>query len=152
VVARGLDRRTHFKLEVIGRCEGKMVAQCRISFDPLRHALKEFEDAAVSLTVLNTEIVLGVQGTAGAKYHPLAARALAREKTFLRLLPLNVFGKSYFGAQLAALQRDKHVEFQDCETAVLVKLAQSWLFYDMPIPRSTPGRSELLLPFQQTDK
>src|SRR5437762_284044 len=63
--ARGSDKTTRFSIEVVGRCENKMVAQCRLTFNHRLFTRKHLEEHAVDLTLPNAQTVLGIQITRG---------------------------------------------------------------------------------------
>src|SRR5436190_3205077 len=49
--ARGSDKYTRFRIEVFGKCEGKMVALCKMSLDPHKHARREIEENALAMAL-----------------------------------------------------------------------------------------------------
>jgi hypothetical protein len=130
--ALGMDRRTQFRIQIMGRCEGQMVAQCTMTFDPVRMAPRQLEEAAIGITVVQAKTVLGVQATRGAKYQSLPGLEQTKENTVVRLLPLNVLNRSFFEAQIEILERYKKVKALDAGEAVLFELVKPWLFYDVP--------------------
>jgi len=147
--ARGSDKFTRFRIEVIGKCEGKMVALCKMTFDPKRLAARAIEENALAMAIGNARTVLGIQATRGR--HADSLDGLAREKsdTFMRLYPQNVFNKAFFREQFAAIKKDKKVKLLEVEHSALVELVKPWLFYDMPSPRQRDLITDNLLPFTQ---
>lgn len=130
--AVGMDNRTRFRIAIMGRCEGQMVAQCTMSFDPARVPAKQLEEAAIGITVVQAKTVLGVQITRGAKFQTLPGLEQTKENTLVRMLPLNVFNRAFFETQIEILERDKKVKALDTGEAVLFELVKPWLFYDVP--------------------
>jgi hypothetical protein len=133
--APGMDKRTRFRIQIMGRCEGQMVAQCSMSFDPARMPAKQLEEAAIGITVVQAKTVLGVQATRGPAYQTLAGLEQPKENTIVRLLPLNVFNRAFFEHQIEVLERDKKIKALDTGEAMLFELTKPWLFYDVPITK-----------------
>lgn len=147
--ARGTDKCTRFRIEVVGRCEGKMVAQCKMSFNHRLFNRKHLEEHAVDLTVLNSQTVLGIQVTRGKQEGMEPGVEREKSETFIRLYPLNVFSRAFFKDQIAAMQKDRAMKVVDVGDAVIVELLKPWLFYDMGLPRKKIVRSDNLLPFSK---
>jgi hypothetical protein len=145
--ARGTNKTTRFRIEIVGKCEGKMVAQCKMSLPKPLMTLRVMEEAALAMTIAHGRVVMGVQVSRGKL--PDSLDGLEREKTetFLRLYPQNVFNKAFFKDHVAVMKKDKKVKLLEVEEAVMVELIKPWLFYDMPLPRKSGTMSENLLPF-----
>ena len=146
-VARGPDKRTRFQIEILGKCENKMVAQCRVSFDQKLMSRKYLEEHAVDLILAHTQTLLGVQITRGKQEGTEPGVEREKSETFIRLYPLNVFSRSFFKDQIRAMQKDRNVKVVDVGDAVIVELPRPWMFYDMALPKRGLGRSDNLLPF-----
>ncbi len=147
VEAYSRDRKTRFHIQVVGKCEGQMVALCGCTFDPYRLMLKTIEDAAIQITVGQSKMVLGVQATRGAKFQMLPGLEQEDGNTYIRLLPLNTFNRSFFKDQIARLQKDKKVKVVDVGEAVYVELAKPWLYYDVSAGKKKRTEAQKLLPF-----
>lgn len=147
--ARGTDKFTRFRIEVVGKCEQKMVAQCRFSFNQKAMTRKFLEEHAVDLTLVHSQSVLGIQITRGKQEGMEPGVQREKEDTYIRLYPLNVFSRAFFKDQIAAMQKDKNVKVVDVGDAVIVELLHPWLFYDMGTPRKKMPRVDNLLPFNR---
>ncbi len=143
--ALGSDKRTRFRLDLFGRCEGKLVALCGFSLPPGRLSMRQIEELSVDMVVLNGARVLGVQATAGKSAG--MDEGIANEAPLLRLLPLNVFNRSYFQPKLDLIERDRKLKIADLGEAVVVTLAKPWLFYDVPRSARSRKKPPELLPF-----
>ncbi len=145
--ARGTDKTTRFRIEIVGKCEGKMVAQCKMSLAAPLMTRAAMEEAALAMCIANTNVVMGIQIGRGKQADSLDGQALEKEDTFLRLYPQNVFNRAFFKDHIAVMKKDKKVKLLEVENAVLVELVKPWLFYDMPIPRKSATMTDNLLPF-----
>ncbi|HEY3323256.1 MAG TPA: hypothetical protein VGP72_22570 [Planctomycetota bacterium] len=144
--ALGNDKVTRFSIELFGRCEGKMVALCKFTFSPRRVPLRMLEERATAMVSFNERLVLGMQATLGKLEHSL--EGLEREAALIRLLPLNVFNRSFFQAKLELIANDKKLKILDAGTAAIVELTKPWLFYDVPKNARATARKHIgLLPF-----
>src|ERR1043165_1556991 len=145
--ARGSDKRARFRIEIIGKCEGKMVASCKMTLDASTQLARAIEENALTMALRESRNVLGIQATRGLQ--PESLDGLAREKgdTFMRLYPQNVFNKAFFKEQFAAIRKDKKVKLLEVEGAAMVELVKPWLFYDMPVPKRRELITDNLLPF-----
>jgi hypothetical protein len=141
--ALGSDKKTRFAIELFGRCEGKLVALCSFSFDPERLPMTKIEEDSTGMVVLNPQHVLGVQATPGGQEDSL--EGLTAEKAVLRLLPLNVFNRSFFRPKIEMLEGDKKLKILDAGLVAVVELVKPWLFYDVPPRRNK--KPIALLPF-----
>src|SRR5689334_16388788 len=56
--APGLDKRTRFRIELFGRCQGQLVALCGMTYSPFGLPLKDLEERAIDMVVLNPQSVL----------------------------------------------------------------------------------------------
>jgi hypothetical protein len=142
--AAGSDKRTKFRIELFGRCQGQLVALCGITFSPVRLPLKTLEERAIDLVVLNPQQVLGVQATAGKR--PESLDGLITEDPLLRLLPVNIFSRAFFREKLDLIDRDRKIKLLDAGDAAVIQLAKPWLFYDVPMS-NRKKRPQNLLPF-----
>lgn len=145
--ARGSDKVTRFRIEVIGKCEGKMVALCKMTI-PRTLSPRTIEEAALTMALRDSRTVLGVQATRGRVTETLDGLEREKSDTFLRLYPQNVFNKAFFKDQFATIRKDKKVKLLEVEGAAFVELAKPWLFYDMPIPKRRELMTDNLLPFK----
>lgn len=143
--APGSDKRTRFRIELFGRCQGQLVALCGVSYSPVRMPLKMLEERATELVVLNSRQVLGVQATAGKR--PESLDGLAAENSLLRLLPVNVFSRAFFQEKLDLIEKDRKIKLLDAVDAAVVQLAKPWLFYDVPLSSRRAKKPLNLLPF-----
>jgi hypothetical protein len=144
--ARGLNRTTRFRVEVVGKCESRMVAQCRMTFDKKTMTKRTLEENALALTMRHEQIVLGVQATRGLQEGMLDGLVRPKEETYLRIFPMNVFNRAFFREQIAVMSRDRNLKLLDAGQVVGVELGKPWLFYDMPAP-SQANLAGNLLPF-----
>ncbi len=147
--ARGSDKVTRFRIEIIGKCEGKMVAQCKMTLPPRTLTRRMIEEAALAMTIAHPRVVMGVQATLGKQKDSLDGLAREKEDTFLHLYSQNVFNKAFFKDQINVMRKDKKVKLLEVEEAVLVELVKPWLFYDMPAPKRREHMTDNLLPFAQ---
>ena len=151
--ARGLDKSTRFRIEIVGKCEGKMVAQCKMSLKAPLMTAREMEECALAMTIAHSQVVMGIQISRGKHAGILDGLEREKDETFLRLYPQNVFNKAFFKDHVAVMKKDKKVKLLEVEQAVMVELVKPWSFYDMPIPRKSGTMAENLLPFtKQPDK
>jgi hypothetical protein len=144
--ARGLNRTTRFRVEVVGKCENRMVAQCRMTFDKKTMTKRTLEENSLALTMQHDQIVLGVQATRGLQDGVLEGFERPKDETYLRIFPMNVFNRAFFREQIAVMSRDKNLKLLDAGQVVGVELGKPWLFYDMPAP-SKAVLAGNLLPF-----
>ena len=147
--APGMDNRTRFRLQVVGRCEGRMVALCSVTFEPGRTTLRALEEAALSTTFGQLKTVLGVQLTRGATYQTLDGLEQEKGNALVRLMPMNVFNPLFFRDQIQRIDGDKKVKSTDFGEAVLMELVKPWQFYDVPAGRKKRAVQPLALPFFQ---
>jgi hypothetical protein len=148
--APGMDNRTRFRLQVAGRCEGRMVALCTVSFVPERTTLRALEEAALATTLGQMKTVLGVQLTRGAQYQTLDGIEEDAGNALVRLMPMNVFNKLFFRDQIERIEGDKKTKSTDFGEAMLVELTKPWQFYDVPAGRKKRAKTQpLALPFFQ---
>lgn len=143
--ADSTDTKTRFRMELFGRCEGQLVALCACSYNPYVLTRKFIEETAVDIIVLNGRQVLGVQSTSGAI--PEKLPGIENEKPLIRLLPLNVFSRSYFQSKLELIEGDKKIKLLDAGGAAVVYLAKPWQFYDVPRTSRKAKKPQNLLPF-----
>ncbi|MEI6231886.1 MAG: hypothetical protein WCT04_02455 [Planctomycetota bacterium] len=149
--ARGSDKATHFRIEIVGKCEGKMVAQCKMSLRAPLMTLREMEECALAMTMGHSRVVMGVQITRGKRPETIAGLDREKSETFLRLYPQNVFNTAFFKDHVAVMKKDKKVKLLEVENAVMVELIKPWMYYDMPIPKRSGTMAENLLPFTKTN-
>jgi len=144
--ALGSDKRTRFRLQLFGRCEGRLVAVCGFTFPLGRFNLKDVEENAGAMTISNGEKVLGIQATYGQTGATIDA--LEHDHPLVRLLPLNVFNRVYFQSKLVYIDKDKKLDITDLGDAVIVRLRKPWLYYDVPTPGRAPKKKAIkALPF-----
>ena len=143
--ALGNDKKTHFRLQLLGRCENKPVGLCLMSFHPTRLSIKMIEESATDIVVLNGGTVLGVQATHGASAQTLDG--LAAEDALIRLMPINIFNRSYFQSKIALIEGNRKLRVIDAGDALLVQLVKPWLFYDVPSSSRSRKAEPNLLPF-----
>jgi len=145
--AKGLstDKSARFEIELFGRCEGQLVALCGMSINPRILTPKVLEERAIEMTVLNERHVLGIQATTGTL--PDTLDGIANPDPIIRVMPLNVLNRAFFDEKIELLQKDKKVKVADVGTAVFVRLAKPWLFYDVPKSGRKPRVAMKLLPY-----
>jgi hypothetical protein len=144
--ATGTDKRTRFRMQVFGRCEGRMVALCGMTISPYRVSLQHIEETAVAMCVMNVESVLGVQATHGLRDGMLDG--VEHADKLMRLMPVNVFNRAFFRENIEILETAKSCKVVDTATASMVTLTKPWLFYDVPQSGRRKKRGEVkLLPF-----
>jgi hypothetical protein len=143
--ALGSDGRTMFRIQLFGRCEGRLVALCAMSIPPGTLRMKDIEETAAAMTLANGEKVLGVQATFGSNSQILDP--LHEDEPLVRLLPLNVFNRIYFQTKIERIQKDKKINFLDVGDAVVVQLKKPWLYYDIPAGRNSRNAKVQQLPF-----
>lgn len=143
--AIGSDKRTKFRIELFGRCQGQLVALCGMTFSPMRLPLKTLEERAIDMVVLNPQQVLGVQATVGKL--PESLEGLPTENPLLRLLPINVFSRAFFQEKIDLIEKDRKIKLLDAGDGAIVQLAKPWLFYDVPISNRKTKKPISLLPF-----
>ena len=148
--ARGTNKTTRFRIEIVGKCEGKMVAQCKMSLPKPLMSARVMEEAALAMTIGHARVVMGVQISNGKLIDSLDGLERDKSETFLRLYPQNVFNTAFFKDHVSLMKKDKKVKLLEVEQAVMVELVKPWLFYDMPIPRKSGRMSENLLPFTKS--
>ena len=143
--APGNDKKTRFYIKLFGRCEGKLVALCGMSFNPGRMPAKNLEEHCIDIVVRNSADVLGVQATYGKTAESMDG--LEDEDPLLRVMPMNVFNRGYFREKIEHIERNRKVKLFDLGEAVLVQLAKPWLYYDVPNSKSYKKKPQNLLPF-----
>ncbi|HYF51244.1 MAG TPA: hypothetical protein VEJ63_17650 [Planctomycetota bacterium] len=143
--AMGTDKRTRFRLQLFGRCEGRLVAVCAFSFPQGRLNLQQVEETAGAMTLSNGEKVLGIQATYGQTAKTMDA--IENEQPLVRLLPLNVFNRIYFQSKIERIEKDKKLDITDLEDAVVVRLKKPWLYYDVPSGKTPKKKPMPQLPF-----
>lgn len=144
--AAGSDNRTRFRMQVFGRCEGRMVALCGMTISPVRIKLPQIEEIGATLAVMHAESVLGVQATHGLRSDML--EGVEQENKLIRLLPVNVFNRSFFQEKVEALQTVKACKVTSTVTASMVTLTKPWLFYDVSMARRKKlSKDQKALPF-----
>ena len=143
--AGGSDKRTKFRMQLFGRCEGKLVALCAMTIVPGRLPLLSIEEQATVMVVHHNDKVLGVQATHGAGAGVL--EGISGEKPLIRLLPVNVFNRGFFKSKLALIERDKKIKLLDAGVAAVIQLVKPWLFYDVPPSKRRLATPQNLLPF-----
>lgn len=143
----GTDNRTRFRIQVFGRCEGKLVALCGMTISRVRIPLRHIEEVGTALCVMHADSVLGVQATHG--WYDGALDGVEEENKLIRLLPVNVFNRSFFQEKIEVLEGVKNCKVTDASTAAMVELKKPWLFYDVPQgkKKTKKKQDERLLPF-----
>jgi hypothetical protein len=143
--ALGSDKRTRFRLQLFGRCEGRLVAVCGFTFPQGRFNLQHLEETAGAMTLSNGEKILGIQATYGQTAQTMDA--IENEQPLVRLLPLNVFNRIYFQSKIERIEKDKKLDITDLEDAVVVRLKKPWLYYDVPSGKTAKKKPFAQLPF-----
>ncbi|HYG75567.1 MAG TPA: hypothetical protein VEK08_11240 [Planctomycetota bacterium] len=143
--ALGSDKRTRFQIQLFGRCEGKLVALCGMTINPRVLTLKVLEERATELAVLNERSVLGIQATHGKL--PETLEGIANPEAVMRVYPLNILGRAFFEEKIELIEKDRKLKVLDAGSAVVIKLAKPWLFYDVPRSGRRAKKPLNLLPF-----
>lgn len=141
----GSDNRTKFRIQVFGRCEGKLVALCGMTISRVRIPLRHIEEVATTMCIMHPEGVLGAQATHG--WYDGALDGIANDDKLIRLLPVNVFNRAFFQEKVEVLERTKNCKVTNASTIAMVELKKPWLFYDVPRLKKKISKDQKALPF-----